>query len=69
MPYPVLKYYHAPWRYCFARLRSQTTKDFKKDIELITNPSIILEILQKKLNEYFGCEIKTVAEASKKINY
>ena len=45
------------------------TKDFKKDIELITNPSIILEILQKKLNEYFGCEIKTIAEASKKINY
>ena len=30
MPYPVLKYYHAPWRYCIARLRSQTTKDFKR---------------------------------------
>ena len=33
------------------------------------NPSIIFQILQEKLNEYFDCEIKTVAEASKKLKY
>ena len=45
------------------------TKNFEKDIDLMMNPSIIFQILQTKLNEYFDCEIKTVAEASKKLKY
>lgn len=45
------------------------TKNFETDKELMLNPSYILQILQTKLSEYFGCEIKTVAEASKKLKY
>ena len=44
-------------------------KDFETDKDLMKNPSIIVQILQTKLNEYFGYEIKTVAEASKKLTY
>ena len=44
-------------------------KNFETDINITENPSVILQILQTKLNEYFGCEIKTVAEASKKLKY
>ena len=42
-------------------------KDFKKDVELLTNPSYILKVLLEELNNYFGCEIKTIKEASKKL--
>ncbi len=44
-------------------------KNFETDKELMENPSIILQSLQTKLSEYFGYEIKTVAEASKKLKY
>ena len=43
-------------------------KDFKQDRELLSNPSYFLKILLKELNSYIECEVKTLEEASKKLN-
>ena len=42
-------------------------KDFRKDEDLLVNPSYVLKILSRELNDYFGYEIKTFQEASKKL--
>lgn len=41
--------------------------NFRKDNDLLVNPSYILKILSGELNNYFGYEIKTFEEASKKL--
>ena len=42
-------------------------KDFRQDKDLLVNPSYVLKILLERLNNYFGFEIKTIEEASKKL--
>lgn len=42
-------------------------KDFRKDKELLNNPSYIIKILLERLNSYLGYEVKTFGEASKKL--
>lgn len=42
-------------------------KEFRKDDDLLINPSYILKVLLRELNSYLGCEIKTLEEASKKL--
>lgn len=42
-------------------------KDFKNNKELLSNPSYFLKILLDIINEYLGYEVKSFAEASKKL--
>ena len=42
-------------------------KDFRKDKELLSNPSYIIRTLLERLNSYLGHEVKTFGEASKKL--
>ena len=42
-------------------------KNFRKDKELLSNPSYVMRILLNNLNEYLGYEVKSFEEASKKL--
>lgn len=57
IPFPVLNFINSIPEIC----------KFRKDNDLLANPSYILKILSRELNNYFGYEIKTFAEASKKL--
>ena len=56
-PFPILKFINS----------IPEIKDFRKDKELLSNPSYVIRTLVHKLNSYLGHEVKTFGEASKKL--
>ena len=57
LPFPVLNFLNS----------IPEIKDFRKDKELLSNPSYVMRILLNNLNEYLGYEVKSFEEASKKL--